>query len=67
MPTIAVSTFSFGPECMAREGLDFAQYLDVLKPFPFTLAMESRDESDPEGCVLRSRDALKRVLQDAAR
>ena len=24
MPTIAVSTFSFGPECMAREGMDFA-------------------------------------------
>lgn len=52
---------------IGKAKLDFAQYLDVLKPFPFTLAMESRDESDPEGCVLRSRDALKRVLQDAAR
>jgi sugar phosphate isomerase/epimerase len=42
--------------------LDFYQYLDILKPFPYTLAIESRDEADPEGCVLRSRNALMKVL-----
>ena len=47
--------------------LDFTRYQDVLKSFPFTLAMECTDEQDPVGCVLRSRDALKSLLQDAAR
>jgi len=47
--------------------LDFTRYQDVLKSFPFTLAMECTDEHDPVGCVLRSRDALKSLLQDAAR
>ena len=42
--------------------LDFYQYLDILKSFPYTLAIESRDETDPEGCVLRSRNALMKVL-----
>lgn len=52
---------------IGKAKLDFAAYLDVLKPFPFTLAMESRDEQDPAGCVLRSRDALKAILKDSAR
>jgi sugar phosphate isomerase/epimerase len=52
---------------IGKATLDFTTYLDVLKPFPFTLAMETRDEQDPVGCVLRSRDALKGVLQEAAR
>ena len=52
---------------IGKAGLDFNAYLDVLKPFPFTLAIESRDEMDPAGCVLRSRDALKAVLKEAAR
>lgn len=47
--------------------IDFNDYLDVLRPFPYTLAMETRDDSDPRGCVLRSRDVLKRLLGDAAR
>jgi sugar phosphate isomerase/epimerase len=51
---------------IGKAQLDFTTYLDLLKPFPFTLAMESRDEQDPVGCVLRSRDALKTVLQEAA-
>ena len=42
--------------------LDFYQYLDILKPFPYTLAIESRDEADPEGCVLRSRNTLMKLL-----
>ena len=52
---------------IGKAKLDFGLYLDVLEPFPYTLAIESRDEQDPEGCVLRSRDALKAVLGDAAR
>ena len=47
--------------------LDFSDYLDFLEPYPFTMAIESRDESDVEGCVLRSRDRLKSVLGPAAR
>ncbi len=52
---------------IGKARLDFTTYLDVLKPFPFTLAMETRDEQDPAGCVLRSHDALKAVLQGTAR
>ena len=47
--------------------LDFSKYLDFLVPYPFTMAIESRDENDVEGCVLRSRDRLKRILGPAAR
>ena len=52
---------------IGKAQLDFSKFLDVLKPFPYTLAMESRDESDPQGCVLRSRDVLAEVLGEAAR
>lgn len=47
--------------------LDFPSYLDVLGPYPYTMAIESRDERDVEGCVLRSRDRLKEALGQAAR
>ena len=47
--------------------IDFALYLDELKSFPFTLAIESRDDDDPEGCMLRSRDRLASLLGVSAR
>ena len=47
--------------------LDFTEYRDVLESYPFTMAIESRDEHDKEGCVLRSRDHLKQVLGTSAR
>ena len=52
---------------MGRGGLDFSQWLDTLRTYPFTLAMETRNDADPEGNVLRSRDRLKELLGDAAR
>jgi sugar phosphate isomerase/epimerase len=48
-------------------GTDFGQWIDVLLPFPFSLVMETRNDADIEGSVLRSRDHLKRLLGDAAR
>ena len=47
--------------------VDFAAYRDDLAAYPFTLAIESRDDDDPEGCVLRSRDRLAALLGPAAR
>ena len=47
--------------------IDYTAILDCLEPYPFTMAIESRDESDPEGCVIRSRDRLKELLGTAAR
>ena len=47
--------------------VDFAAYLDELRSYPFTLAIESRDDLDPEGCVLRSRDRLVELLGSSAR
>ena len=52
---------------MGKGGLDFTPWLDALRTFPFTLAMETRNDADPEGNVLRSRDRLKELLGDAAR
>ncbi len=48
-------------------GTDFGQWTDVLRPFPFSLVMETRNDADIEGSVLRSRDHLKRLLGDAVR
>ena len=47
--------------------VDFTAYLADLHAYPFTLAIESRDEEDAEGCVLRSRDRLKDLLGPSAR
>ena len=47
--------------------LDFVEYRAFLEPYPFTMAIESRDDDDPEGCVLRSRDRLKELLGASAR
>jgi sugar phosphate isomerase/epimerase len=52
---------------VGKASLDLSEHLDFLEPYPFTLAIESRDESDPEGCVLRSRDRLRELLGSAAR
>ena len=52
---------------VGKGNLDFAEYLDFLEPYAYTLAMETKDESDAEGCVLRSRDRLKEVLGHSAR
>jgi sugar phosphate isomerase/epimerase len=52
---------------VGRGTLSFSEYLRFLKPYPFTMVIESRDESDPEGCVLRSRDRLKELLGGSAR
>jgi len=52
---------------MGLGGVDFAQWMDALRPYPFSLVMETQNEADVEGSVLRSRDNLKRLLGDAAR
>ena len=52
---------------VGKANVDFAAHRDLLESYPFTMAIESRDESDPEGCVLRSRDRLKGLLGAAAR
>ena len=45
----------------------FSAYRDVLERYPFTLAIESRDDGDVDGCVLRSRDRLKELLGPSVR
>ena len=42
--------------------IDFDDYREYLVRYPFTMAMESKDEDDVEGCVLRSRDRLRELL-----
>jgi sugar phosphate isomerase/epimerase len=52
---------------MGLGGVDFGQWLDALRPYPFSLVMETHNEADVEGSILRSRTHLKRLLGDAAR
>ena len=52
---------------VGRGSLGFSEYRAALEAYPFTLAIESRDESDVEGCVLRSRDRLIELLGTSAR
>ena len=47
--------------------LDFPKYVRQLAAYPFTMAIEARDDDDPEGCVLRSRDRLRELLGASAR
>ena len=42
--------------------LDFGQWLDQWQDYPFMMVLESRDDSDPYGSVVRSRDRLKEAL-----
>ena len=48
-------------------GVDFNEWMDALRPYPFSLVMETRNDADVEGSILRSRVHLKRLLGDAAR
>lgn len=52
---------------MGLGGLDFTQWLDELRAYPHTFVLETRNDADPEGSVLRSRDQLKALLGDTAR
>lgn len=52
---------------VGRGAINFKEHLDAMETYPFTMAIESRDESDPEGCVLRSRDHLMALLGPAGR
>ena len=52
---------------VGRGTVDFAAHAETLARYPFTMAIESRDEDDDEGCVLRSRDTLKELLGPTAR
>ncbi len=52
---------------IGRGRIDFAGIAELLESYPFTMSIESRDEQDEEGCVLRSRDRLKELLGTSAR
>ena len=52
---------------MGQGGVDFAQWRDRFRTYPFTMVLETRNDGDPEGTALRSRDHLKALLGDAAR
>jgi sugar phosphate isomerase/epimerase len=52
---------------IGRARVDLASFTPFLARFPHMLLMECVDASDPDGCVVRSRDCLKRLLGDAAR
>ncbi len=47
--------------------LDFGQWLDRWRDYPFTLVLETRNDADPEASVVRSRDRLKEILGPAVR
>ena len=47
--------------------LDFALWLEQFRAYPFTLVVETRNDADPRGSVLRSRDRLKEILGPLAR
>lgn len=52
---------------VGRGSVDFAAHAETLARYPFTMAIESRDEDDEQGCVLRSRDRLRELLGPSAR
>ena len=52
---------------VGRGKLDFSKYARQLAAYPFTMAIEARDDDDPEGCVLRSRDRLRDLPGVSAR
>jgi sugar phosphate isomerase/epimerase len=52
---------------MGLGGVDFSQWMDSLRPYPFALVMETRNDADVEASILRSRTNLKRLLGDATR
>ena len=50
---------------IGQGNLDFARWLDQWRAYPFTLVVETRNDADPQGSVLRSRDRLKEILGPA--
>jgi|TARA_B100000809_G_scaffold227890_1_gene240520 sugar phosphate isomerase/epimerase len=42
--------------------LDFSRWSERLRAYPFTMVLESRNNEDPEGNVLRSRELLSQSL-----
>ena len=47
--------------------VDFGELREVLGSYPFAMALETRNDDDPEGGVLHDRDSLKQLLGDAVR
>ncbi|MCI0437930.1 MAG: sugar phosphate isomerase/epimerase [Chloroflexi bacterium] len=47
--------------------IDYATLLGYLKPFPYTLALETQNTDDPAGGLLRSQENLRRMLGEAVR
>ena len=47
--------------------LDFSQWIDKWRDYPFMMVLESRNESDLHNSVVRSRDRLRDVLGPAVR
>jgi sugar phosphate isomerase/epimerase len=47
--------------------LDFSQWIDKWRDYPFMMVLESRNESDLHNSVVRSRDRLRDVLGPAER
>ncbi len=47
--------------------LDFSRWSERLRDYPFNMVLESRNNEDPEGNVLRSRDLLTQYLGGSAR
>ncbi|PKB72504.1 MAG: hypothetical protein BZY75_06605 [SAR202 cluster bacterium Io17-Chloro-G7] len=47
--------------------LDFTRWLDWLRHYPLTLVLETRNDADPQGSVLRSRDRLREIIGPLAR
>ena len=47
--------------------LDFSRWSERLRAYPFIMVLESRNNEDPEGNVLRSRELLTQSLGSSAR
>ena len=47
--------------------LDFSRWSEMLRAYPFIMVLESRNNEDPEGNVLRSRELLTQSLGNWAR
>ena len=47
--------------------LDFTRWSDRLQAYPFNMVLESRNNEDPEGNVLRSRDRLTQAFGNGIR
>ena len=52
---------------IGRGNLDFGQWLDHWRDYPFSMVLESGKDDDPQASVLRSRDRLKNIFGSALR